>query len=108
MGLTRRNAAALAALLAAAVILLGVRAWRLRGVPLPLTRATPSGTEVLLDVNRASIEELEALPWVGPVLAAEIVRHRPYRDVSELARVPGLGPRGLERLAALLRVEAAP
>jgi len=51
-----------------------------------------------VDLNAASLAELEALPGVGPGLAARIAAGRPYRDVEELARVPGLGPR---RLAAL-------
>jgi competence protein ComEA len=46
-------------------------------------------------VNRASESELDALPGVGPVLAAEIVAHRdihgPFAVVEDLLDVPGIG-----------------
>ena len=51
-----------------------------------------------IDVNRASTEELERLPRIGPALAARIVAHRPFSSVEDLGRVPGIGPRTLEGL----------
>ena len=46
-------------------------------------------------VNRASAEELEALPGVGPVLAARIAAFRdengPFRAVEDLLDVAGIG-----------------
>jgi competence protein ComEA len=53
-----------------------------------------------IDVNRASTDELERLPRIGPALAARIVAHRPFASVDELTRVPGIGPRTLEGLRA--------
>ncbi len=58
-----------------------------------------------VDLNRASAEELQLLPRIGPTLAARIVEERerggPFRSVAELARVRGIGPRTVERLAPL-------
>ncbi len=55
-----------------------------------------------VDLNRASVGELDALPGVGPVLAARIVAHRsahgPFLQVEELRAVRGIGPRLMERL----------
>ncbi len=55
-----------------------------------------------LDLNRASAARLEALPGIGPVLAARIVEHRtrhgPFAAPAELIDVPGIGPRSLSRL----------
>jgi competence protein ComEA len=46
-------------------------------------------------INRASVDELEQLPGVGPVLAARIAAHRddngPFRVVEDLLDVPGIG-----------------
>lgn len=61
-----------------------------------------------LDLNRASAEELEALPGLGPVLAARIVEYRDehggFTDVGELRQVPGIGERKFQQLAELVAV----
>ena len=59
-----------------------------------------------LDLNTATAAELDALPGIGPVLAARIVEHRrhgAFRSVEELLSVPGIGPRLLARLRPALR-----
>jgi competence ComEA-like helix-hairpin-helix protein len=61
-----------------------------------------------LDLNRATAEELDALPGIGPVLADRIVEHRRvhgrFQDVDELRAVRGIGPRLLERLRGRVHV----
>ena len=67
-----------------------------------LVAAGPATGTERIDVNAASIEQLEALPGIGEVRAAAIVAeraHAPFRSVDELARVEGIG----ERLLASLR-----
>lgn len=53
-------------------------------------------------VNRATREELLCLPGIGTALAAGIVAerdaHGPFRDIADLARVPGIGPTRIEHL----------
>lgn len=39
-----------------------------------------------LDINTASVEQLEALKGVGPVRAKAIVKGRPYKGKDELVR----------------------
>ena len=67
--------------------------------------ATP---EAPVDVNSASVEQLEALPGIGPSIAAAIVRHRdehgPFRTVDDLADVAGIGPAKLEAIRELVTV----
>jgi competence protein ComEA len=67
--------------------------------------ATESGP---IDLNRATLEQLETLPGVGPSIAAAIVDHRerngPFATVEELVDVRGIGPARLEQLRALVRV----
>lgn len=67
------------------------------------------GAAPAVDLNRASARELDALPGIGPVLAARIVAHRqrhgPFASREELLAVRGIGPRLLARLGAQVRVE---
>lgn len=51
-------------------------------VPAPSTAPRP-----LVNVNTASVAELDALPGIGDVLAARIVAQRPYASVADLHRV---------------------
>lgn len=55
-----------------------------------------------IDVNRASVAELQVLPSIGPTRAEQIVLERirggSFRDLDDLARVPGLGPHALAEL----------
>ena len=75
---------------------------------LPETAAQPSVPAGLVDINRATAEELDGLPGIGPVLARRIVefreRHGPFALVEDLLEVPGIGPRILERLRPLVTV----
>ncbi len=61
-----------------------------------------------LDLNRATEQELEALPGIGPVLAERIVEYRQsrgvFRDVEQLRNVKGIGKKKFERLRALVNV----
>ncbi|WP_117237750.1 ComEA family DNA-binding protein [Thermus sediminis] len=58
---------------------------------------TPPAPEPV-SLNRASLEDLEALPGIGPVLARRILEGRPYETVEDLLKVKGIGPATLEKL----------
>jgi len=54
-----------------------------------------------IDVNRATEEELQRLPGVGPKMARRIIderRKRPFESPDDLRRVSGVGPKTLEKL----------
>jgi competence ComEA-like helix-hairpin-helix protein len=60
-----------------------------------------------LRINEATAEQLEALPGVGPALARRIVAardERPFTSADDLLRVPGIGPRTLERMRAQIEI----
>lgn len=65
--------------------------------------AQPAGP---IDVNRATAEQLETLPGVGPATATAIVTERerngPFVAVDDLDRVPGIGPAKLAALRDLV------
>lgn len=60
-----------------------------------------------LSLNSATVEQLDTLPGVGPVLAQHIVDHRlehgGFRSVAELREVNGIGERRFADLAPLVR-----
>lgn len=61
-----------------------------------------------VDLNTATVAQLDSLPGVGPVTAAAIVAWRQtngkFTSVDQLADVDGIGPARLEKLRALVRV----
>ena len=65
---------------------------------------------VRIDVNRAPVDALAALPGVGPTLARRIDtarRSEAFRDAGDMARVPGIGPVAVVRLSPHVRFGAA-
>lgn len=61
-----------------------------------------------VDLNTASVAELEALPDVGPVLAGRIVAHRDsiggFTTVEQLLEVDGIGDKTFAALRVLVTV----
>ena len=49
-----------------------------------------------LDLNRATAEDLDAVPGIGPALAQRIVDYRkahgPFKQIEDLREVSGIGP----------------
>lgn len=66
------------------------------------------GQSALVNLNTATVSELDALPGVGPVLAQRIVDRRTalgrFASVDELRQVSGIGARKFADLAPLVRV----
>lgn len=68
----------------------------------------PGTVPAIVDLNTATVAELEALPGVGPATAGAIVEHRerngPFSTVDDLLAVTGIGPAKLEAIRAAATV----
>jgi len=62
-----------------------------------------------VDLNRATLSELEAVKGIGPVKAKAIVeyrrRHGPFRNVEALTRVRGFGNATVAKLKPQLSID---
>lgn len=67
-----------------------------------------SGASRTIDLNAATLEQLDGLPGVGPVTAQRILdwraAHGRFTSVNQLREVSGIGPARLADLKSLVRV----
>lgn len=119
MWLTERERLTLSVLGVLALAGFGALAWQERRAPLVI-KGSPTAVEAAqwdqalasarqVDVNTATVAELERLPHVGPSLAARIVEereaHGPFHRREDLSRVKGIGPKMLETLDDYIAVD---
>lgn len=72
-------------------------------------RAQARGLKGPININKASVNELRKLPHIGERRAQSIVEYRKaqggFRNVGELRRVPGIGPKIFKDIEDLVGVE---
>ena len=64
---------------------------------------------LVLNLNTATFEQLDALPGIGPVLAGRIIEFREkrggFRRIEELLAIPGISERKWQELRKLVEVK---
>lgn len=72
------------------------------------SRIASENGQVLINVNMASIAELESIPGIGPVLAKRIYEYRqkngPFSSYEDLLNVSGIGEKTLEKIKPYIQV----
>jgi len=70
--------------------------------------ATGAAVDAPVNLNTATLEQLDALPGVGPATAQAILdyrkQHGRFRSVQDLLQVEGIGPAKLEKLRQRVKV----
>jgi competence protein ComEA len=73
------------------------------------TGARSQGKQGKLDLNRATAEELQHLPGIGPVLAQRVIEqrttHGAFHTVDGLRNVKGIGKKRMDQLRPLIMVD---
>ncbi len=62
----------------------------------------------LININTATLQQLDALPRIGPVTAQSIVtyrqQHGPFQHIEDIMNVPGIGPVTFDNIQNLITV----
>ena len=73
--------------------------------PKPEPIAALEAVERRIDLNTATLQQLDTLPGIGPVTARAIVAGRPYAAVEDLLRLHGFKRARLEKILPYVAVE---
>lgn len=58
-----------------------------------------------VNLNTATVEQLELLPGIGPAMAKKIVDYRankPFQETNQIVRIKGIGPKTFAKLKQYL------
>ena len=78
----------------------------------PQSAASAAPSKPLINLNTATVEQLETLPGIGRKTAERILEHRTktgsFKRIEELMNVKGIGEKSFLKLKPLIVVTAKP
>jgi len=68
----------------------------------------PTSVNGAVNINSATVEQLDSLPGIGPAYAERIIQHRQanngFKTINQLQEVSGIGPKTLQKLSGLITI----
>lgn len=62
----------------------------------------------VVNINKANSAQLQTINGIGPTKAQEIIKYRkshgPFKNVSELVNVKGIGPKTVEKIKSQVSI----
>jgi type II secretory pathway component PulK len=78
--------------------------WLVRYAKPLFTHSAPEKGSLLVNINTATLEQLETLPGIGPARARLIIEHRTYSSVDDLKRIKSIPVNVIEELRPMVLV----
>jgi competence ComEA-like helix-hairpin-helix protein len=77
--------------------------------PTALTKVKYSPSAAAVNINNASAEELQKIPYIGEKMAGQIIEHRerygPFRRAEDLILIQGISDSRFRKIKELVRVD---
>lgn len=82
--------------------------------PISKTKAIPHSRSSVqssgkININTATVSELDNLPGIGPKLAERIIlyrqQHGPFKRIDDIVMVSGIGPKRFEQMKSMITVK---
>jgi competence protein ComEA len=74
----------------------------------PQSGSAPGAATEKININTASVEELDKLPGIGPAIAAAIIDYRtqngPFKQIEDIDAVKGIGDALFEKIKDMITV----
>jgi DNA uptake protein ComE-like DNA-binding protein len=87
-----------------AITVISCAVWLVRDAKPLFAHSAPEKGSLVVNINTATLEQLETLPNIGPARARLIVEHRPYSSVDDLKRIKSIPGHVIEDLRPLVLV----